>query len=125
MAFSTATFIQGTGCNYLLQSTSTAAAGNWVPVHPAIRNLSFQLIGNGSSATASVSGQVDIQGSLDGLSATTQALVSLTLSSGSSPMSAVGSIDAHYNFVRAQLAAATTNSSGSTFSVLVSALDPR
>lgn len=118
---STATYIQGAGQNYILQSTSSAAFGNWVPVHPSIRNITFQAVETGSSALVSVSGSVSVQASNDGVNPIATTLGVITFSSAASPGSDGFSIDAHWNYVRAYINSGNTQSSGSTFSVFCSA----
>ena len=119
----TASYIQTAGQHYLLQSTSTGA-GNWVPVHPAIRNITFQAIETGSSVAAPVAGSVSIQASNDGVNPISSTLGVINFNQIASPASDGFSIDAHYNYVRAVLAGNTTGttmSSGSTMSVIATA----
>lgn len=120
MAASTLGYLQGPGQSAILQTTSTAAAGNWIPVHPSIRNLTVQAIETGSSVGVSVSGNVSIQVSNDGVNPIISTAGIISFSSLASPASDGFSIDAHWNFVRAYLNANTTMSSGSSVTVLLS-----
>lgn len=123
MAIATTAIIQGAGQLPIFQSTAQGA-GSWYQVHESLRNLTFQATITGSSATAPVTGVINIQGSNDGVNPLASNLGVITLSSAASPACDGVAIDAHWNFVRAYLSTGTTNSSGSTMSVIVSAHKP-
>lgn len=123
MTIATTAYIQGAGQVPIFQSTA-AGAGDWYPVHPGLRNLTFQATMTGSSVGASVSGTVEIQASNDGVNPLATALGTITLSSAASPGSDGLAIDAHWNYVRAKLTTGSTNSSGSSMAVIVSAHVP-
>lgn len=135
---STANYINTGGGHLILQSTQIASSagstvgassagstngyGQWIPVHPKIREMTVQAILQGSSAGAAVYGSVAIQGSNDGVTPISSTLGFINFAGSASPQADGFAIDAHYNFIRAILggSSGTTMSSGSTMSVIVS-----
>lgn len=119
---STANYIHTGGQSYILQSSSTGN-GNWVPVHPNIRQMSVQAELTGSSVGAPVAGSVSLQASLDGVNVISSTLGVINFNQVASPAVDGFAIDAHWNFIRAVYAGNTTGStisSGSTMTVTVS-----
>lgn len=120
---STSNYIN-TGGGHLIFSSTVVGAGNWVPVHPKVRGITFQATLTGSSVGAPVQGTVSIQASNDGVNpiASTLGLITFSSTGIASPAVDGFAIDAHYNFIRAMLGGATgtTMSSGSTMSVIAS-----
>ena len=116
-------YIQGAGQISILQTTSTGY-GDWFQVHPNIRNVTVQASVSGSSVGAPVTGTIAVQASNDGLNPLISTLGLITFSSVGSPGVDGFSIDARWNFIRAGLTTGTTQSSGSSFSVIVSAHVP-
>lgn len=113
-------YIQGAGQIPILQTTA-AGAGSWFEVHPKIRNITLQLSELGSSVGAPVTGSVSVQASNDGVNPLISTLGTIAFSSVASPAVDGFSLDAHWNFIRGVLTTNSTQSSGSTFSLIASA----
>jgi hypothetical protein len=105
--------IQAGGAQTILASSSTGA-GNWYRVHPQIRNITFQAIG--LSAGATIGSTVLIQASNDGINPVATTLATLSLNSSTTEASDGFTLDAHWEYVRAQINSLTTG----TLSVLAS-----
>lgn len=124
---STANYIQSGGQSLIFAATSTGP-GNFVPIHPNIRNMTVQATMTGSSVAAPVAGSVSIQASNDGVNPIASTLGVINFNQAASPANDGFSIDTHYNYIRAVLAGNTTGStlsSGSSMQVTVSPLAPR
>lgn len=118
---STATYIQNGGQHYILQSSSTGS-GNWVPIHPNIRQMSITASMRGSSVGAPVFGLANIQFSADGVNPLITTSANINFSTVASPAIDGYAVDAHWNFVRATYGPSSTGglSTGSTMTVTVS-----
>jgi hypothetical protein len=99
--------IQAGGPQTILNSSSTGA-GNWYRVHPQIRNITFQAVATGASAT--IGSTVLVQGSNDGINAVASTLATIALNSTSTVASDGFVLDAHWEYVRAQINSLTTGS---------------
>lgn len=112
-------YIQTGGYNSIYSSTGTTA-GTWIPVHPRIRNITLQALHTGTSVGTTLSSVINIEASQDGTNALATKLGTITISSVGSPASDGFSIDAHWNYIRVNVASLSTG----TIAVLASAQVP-
>lgn len=97
-------------------SSSSTGAGNWYRLHPQVRNVTFQCLQVGSSVGVTVGSTVYIEVSNDGVNALATKPITVAFN-GASPQSDGATLDAHYEYVRANLNSSTTG----TVSVIASA----
>ena len=104
--------IQAGGPQTILNSSSTGP-GNWYRVHPQIRNITFQATINGSSLAATGSSSAYIQVSNDGVNplASIPIIIGIT---GAAPLADGATMDAHYEYVRAQINSITSGAASLT-----------
>jgi len=95
----------------LLTSTSTAI-GAFTRIDRSLRNFAFQVTMQGSSIGALVSGTVSIEVSEDGVNPLATKAGTITFSSVATPAVDGFVIDAHHEFIRANISSySTANSS--------------
>lgn len=99
--------IQAGGHQTILASSSTGP-GEWYRLHPQIRNVTFQAIATGASAT--IGSTVEIHVSNDGINKVATLLGTISLNSTSTSASDGFTMDAHWEYVRAQVNSLTTGS---------------
>lgn len=102
-----ANYIQSGGAQTILNSSSSGP-GAWFRVHPKIRNITVQAIG--IAAGASIGSTVEIHASNDGVNQVATILGNITLNSSSTSASDGFTIDAHWDYIRAQVNSLTTGS---------------
>lgn len=88
-------------------SSSSTGAGSWYRLHPAVRNVTFQCLQAGSSVGVTVGSTVYIEVSNDGVNALATKPATIAFN-GASPQSDGFTMDAHYEYVRANLNSLTT-----------------
>lgn len=116
------TYIQGAGPTAIFAS-STPSTGAFIRVHPGIRNMTVQAVLTGSSVGSTESGVVKIAASNDGVTPLATLLGTITLSSLGSPACDGFAIDAHWEWIRAEvtsISTSTTSAINSSMSVYVS-----
>lgn len=88
-------------------SSSSTGAGSWYRLHPQVRNVTFHALQVGSSVGVVVGSTIWVEVSNDGINplATKPGTVAFN---GASPQSDGFTMDAHYEYVRANLNASTT-----------------
>lgn len=97
-------------------SSSSTGAGSWYRLHPQVRNVTFQCLQAGSSVGVTVQSTTYIEVSNDGVNALATKAGTVVFN-GTSPQSDGFTLDAHYEYVRANL----NGSSTGTVSVIASA----
>lgn len=97
--------IQAGGNQVILNSSSTGP-GNWYRVHPQVRNITFQANAIGVGAT--IGSTVIIQGSNDGVNPIATTLATIPLNAASTVAADGFTLDAHWEYVRAQVNSLTT-----------------
>ncbi len=90
----------------ILNSSSTGP-GSWYRVHPSIRNITFQTLQTGSSVGVTVASTSYIEVSNDGTNALATKAATIAFNGGS-PQSDGFSLDAHYEYVRANINSIST-----------------
>lgn len=88
-------------------NSSSLGAGAWYRLHPQVRNVTFQALQVGSSVGVVVGSTIYIEVSNDGVNALATKPITVAFN-GASPQSDGATLDAHYEYVRANLNAATT-----------------
>ena len=99
--------IQAGGPQTILNSSSTGA-GNWYRLHPQVRNVTFQAVATAAGAT--IGSTILIQGSNDGVNPIASVLATIALNSSSTVASDGFTLDAHWEYVRAQVNSLTSGS---------------
>lgn len=105
-------YIQCAGQNTVLASSSTGP-GSWIPIHPNIRNMTFQVTHTGSSVGTSVASTSFVEFSNDGVNALATKAATIVMGASPldvSPASDGFAVDAHYNFVRGNINSISTGS---------------
>jgi len=100
-----ANYLQAGGNQSILNSSSSGA-GSWYRVHPQVRNITFQANAIGVGAT--IGSTIIIQGSNDGVNPIATTLATISLNSATNTASDGFSLDAHWEYVRAQVNSLTT-----------------
>ena len=88
-------------------SSSALGAGSWYRLHPQVRNVTFQALHTGSSVGVTVGSTIYIEVSNDGVNALATKPITVAFNAAS-PQSDGATMDAHYEYVRANLNSATT-----------------
>lgn len=110
--------IQTPGPTLILNTTSTAATGDWYSIHPSMGRLAFHVINQPSSAGGTIDSTTLIEVSNDGvnvaLTPLTFALAGVTTARHSTGSCLASSQDGHWGYIRARLAAMSTSTAAST-----------
>ena len=88
-------------------NSSSTGAGAWYHVHPTVRNITFQALQIGSSVGVVVGSTTWIEVSNDGINPIATKMSTFAFNAAS-PQSDGVSLDAHYEYVRANLNSLTT-----------------
>lgn len=88
-------------------NSSALGGGSWYRLHPQVRNVTFQALQVGSSVGVVVGSTIYIEVSNDGINALATKAGTIAFN-GASPQSDGFTLDAHYEYVRANLNSATT-----------------